>query len=93
MTSSNDWYYMERSDGNDAFIQPFNFVTGIMAFDSYFDDRATATWRWIESEKRQSRRLPLAQVPGDMKSSAVSPRCRSIRTKASVCCTWESDMP
>ena len=43
MTSSNDWYYMERSDGNDAFIQPFNFVTGIMAFDSYFDDRATAT--------------------------------------------------
>jgi phosphate-selective porin OprO/OprP len=42
LTSSNDWYYMERSPGNDAFLLPFNYVTGVMAFDSYWDDRMTA---------------------------------------------------
>ena len=24
-----DWYYMERSPGHDAFLQPFNYVTGM----------------------------------------------------------------
>jgi phosphate-selective porin OprO/OprP len=33
---------MERSSGHEAFLQPFMFVTGVMAFDSYWDDRATA---------------------------------------------------
>ncbi len=41
-TSSNDLYYMERSPGHDAFFQPFQFVTGMMVFDSYWDDRVTA---------------------------------------------------
>jgi len=42
LSSSNDWYYMERSPGHDAFLQPFNYVTGIEAFNSYCDDRITA---------------------------------------------------
>ena len=33
---------MERSDGHDAFFQPFEFVTGIEFCNSYWDDRATA---------------------------------------------------
>ncbi len=42
LTSGNDQYYMERSPGHDAFLQPFQFVDGVKAFDSYWDDRATA---------------------------------------------------
>lgn len=42
LTSGNDLYYMERSPGHDAFFQPFQFVDGVMAFDSFWDDRATA---------------------------------------------------
>ena len=41
LTSSNNWYYMERSPGHDAFLQPFNYVTGIEAFNTWFDDRIT----------------------------------------------------
>lgn len=42
LTSGNNLYYMERSPGHDAFLQPFQFVTGLMAFDSYWDDCVTA---------------------------------------------------
>jgi len=41
-TGVNNQYYMERSDGHDAFFQPFEYVTGIMFFNSYWDDQATA---------------------------------------------------
>jgi phosphate-selective porin OprO/OprP len=41
LTSSNNWYYMERSSGHDAFLQPFNFVNGIEAFNTWCDDRIT----------------------------------------------------
>jgi phosphate-selective porin OprO and OprP len=40
-TSSNNWYYMEYSPGHDAFLQPFNYVTGIQTFNSWCDDRIT----------------------------------------------------
>ncbi len=42
LTSANNEYYMELSDGHDAFLQPFEYVTGIMFFNSYLDDQATA---------------------------------------------------
>jgi phosphate-selective porin OprO/OprP len=42
LTSSNDWYYMERSSGHDAFLQPFNFVNGIESFNTWCDDSVTA---------------------------------------------------
>ncbi len=41
LTSSNYWYYMERSPGHDAFLQPFNYVTGIETFNTWCDDRVT----------------------------------------------------
>lgn len=41
-TSANFLYYMERSSGHEAFLQPFQFVSGVMIFDSYWDERATA---------------------------------------------------
>ena len=41
MTSSNFVYYMERSPQFDAFINRFDYVNGVTAFDSYFDDRLT----------------------------------------------------
>jgi hypothetical protein len=34
-TGASNQYYMERSDGHDAFFQPFEFVTRIMFFNSY----------------------------------------------------------
>jgi phosphate-selective porin OprO/OprP len=40
-TSSNAWYYMERSSLFDAFLDPNNFQNGLMLFDSYLDDRVT----------------------------------------------------
>ena len=40
-TSANDWYYMERSPGNDAFIQPANYVDGVETFNTWCDDRIT----------------------------------------------------
>ena len=64
-TSSNDWYYMERSDAHDAFFQPFNYVTGVMAFDSYWDDRATAAISFAESASKQSRPLHSGAGPGE----------------------------
>ncbi len=41
LTSSNNWYYMERSPAHDAFLQPFNYVTGIETFNAWCDDRVT----------------------------------------------------
>ena len=41
-TGANALYYMEQSDGHDAFFQPFQYVNGIMCCNSYWDDRATA---------------------------------------------------
>ncbi len=41
LTSSSNWYYMERSPGNDAFLLPFNYVTGIETFNTWCDDRIT----------------------------------------------------
>jgi phosphate-selective porin OprO/OprP len=47
-SSSNAWYYMERSSMFDAFYNPNDYQNGLVAFDSYLDDRATlagsATW-------------------------------------------------
>ena len=40
-TGASNQYYMERSDGHDAFFQPFEFVTGIKVLNSYWDDRMT----------------------------------------------------
>ncbi|MGA2259184.1 MAG: hypothetical protein ABSG53_31310 [Thermoguttaceae bacterium] len=40
-TSANALYYMEQSNGHDAFFQPFQYVTGILMFNSYWDDRVT----------------------------------------------------
>jgi phosphate-selective porin OprO/OprP len=40
-TSSNVWYYMERSSVYDAFFDPNNYQNGLMLFNSYLDDRAT----------------------------------------------------
>lgn len=40
-SSSNAWYYMERSSMFDAFLGPNNFQNGLMLFDSYLDDRVT----------------------------------------------------
>ncbi len=41
MTSSNYFYYMERSPQFDAFVNRFDYVNGINFFDSYLDDRVT----------------------------------------------------
>jgi phosphate-selective porin OprO/OprP len=47
-TGSNAWYYMERSSMFDAFYNPNDYQNGVVAFDSFLDDRLTlagsATW-------------------------------------------------
>jgi len=65
LTSSNDWYYMERSPGHDAFLQPFNFVTGIMAFDSYCNDRITAAVAFIRVGKQTISSFGFGTGPGE----------------------------
>jgi phosphate-selective porin OprO/OprP len=41
-TSSNVWYYMERSPVYDAFFNPNDYQSGLMLFNSYLDDQVTA---------------------------------------------------
>jgi phosphate-selective porin OprO/OprP len=41
LSSSNAWYYMERSSLYDAFLGPNDYQNGIEVFDSYFDERMT----------------------------------------------------
>jgi phosphate-selective porin OprO/OprP len=47
-SSSNAWYYMERSSLYDAFLGPNDYQNGVVVFDSYLNDRVTlagsATW-------------------------------------------------
>ena len=63
LTSSSYWYYMERSPGHDAFLQPFQFVTGVMAFDTYCDDRITAALALVRVGK-QTVNARLRSAPG-----------------------------
>jgi phosphate-selective porin OprO and OprP len=55
-SSSNAWYYMERSSMWDAFYNPNDYQNGIVAFDSYFDDRVTlaGSAAWIGKSDIQS---------------------------------------
>ena len=65
LTSSNYWYYMERSPGHDAFLQPFNYVTGIMAFDAYCDDRITAAVAFTRVGKQTITPFGFGAGPGE----------------------------
>ena len=40
-SSTNAYYYMERSSVFDAFWGPNEYQTGLMLFNSYLDDRVT----------------------------------------------------
>src|SRR5262249_7565326 len=42
-TSGNYQYYMERSSLYDAFLDPNQYQSGVQLFNSYLDDRVTAT--------------------------------------------------
>jgi len=55
-SSSNAWYYMERSSMFDAFYNPNDYQNGIVAFDSYLDDCVTlaASAAWINKSTVQS---------------------------------------
>lgn len=65
LTSGNDLYYMERSDGHDAFFQPFQFVAGVMVFDSYFDDRMTAALSVARVGKQTINPFAFGAGPGE----------------------------
>lgn len=55
-SSSNAWYYMERSSMYDAFYNPNDYQNGVVAFDSYWDDRVTlaGSAAWISKADVQS---------------------------------------
>jgi hypothetical protein len=55
-SSSNAWYYMERSSMFDAFYNPNDYQNGVMVFNSYFDDRVTlaGSAAWIGKSNVQS---------------------------------------
>lgn len=55
-SSSNAWYYMERSSMFDAFFNPNDYQNGVVVFDSYFDDRVTlaGSAAWIGKANVQS---------------------------------------
>jgi len=64
LTSSNDWYYMERSPGNDAFLLPFNFVTGVEVFNSFCDDRITGEVAFYRVGKQDVSPFAFGSGPG-----------------------------
>jgi phosphate-selective porin OprO/OprP len=55
-SSSNAWYYMERSSMFDAFYNPNDYQNGIVVFDSYLDDRVTlaGSAAWVGKSDVQS---------------------------------------
>lgn len=55
-TGSNVWYYMERSSMFDAFYNPNDYQNGVVAFDSFLDDRVTlaGSAAWIGKSDVQS---------------------------------------
>lgn len=55
-SSSNAWYYMERSSMFDAFYNPNDYQNGVVIFDSYLDDRVTlaGSAAWIGKANVQS---------------------------------------
>ncbi|MBI3406822.1 MAG: hypothetical protein HY040_00510 [Planctomycetes bacterium] len=55
-TSSNDWYYMERSSLYDALLGPNNYQNGMLLFNSYWDDRVTLAGclAWLSNATVQS---------------------------------------
>jgi phosphate-selective porin OprO/OprP len=53
LTSANYDMFMEREPAFDAFINPFNYASGVMFFDSYLDDRMTFAWSLAQSDKQR----------------------------------------
>jgi phosphate-selective porin OprO/OprP len=55
-SSSNAWYYMERSSMFDAFYNPNDYQNGVVVFDSYLDDRVTlaGSAAWVSKSTVQS---------------------------------------
>jgi phosphate-selective porin OprO/OprP len=55
-SSSNAWYYMERSSMYDAFYGPNDYQNGVVVFNSYLDDRLTlaGSAAWIDKSDIQS---------------------------------------
>ena len=64
LTSSNYWYYMERSPGHDAFLQPFNYVTGIETFNTWCDDRVTGVVAFERVGKQDISPFAFGSGPG-----------------------------
>ena len=64
LTSSNCWYYMERSPGHDAFMQPFNYVTGIETFNTWCDDRVTGAVAFERVGKQDISPFAFGSGPG-----------------------------
>ena len=64
-TGASNQSYMERSDGHDAFFQPFEFVTGIKVFNSYWDDRATAALSLARVGKQTVSPFAFGSGPGE----------------------------
>jgi phosphate-selective porin OprO/OprP len=56
LTSSNAWYYMERSSLYDAFLGPNDYQDGLLVFNSYLDDRVTLAGcvSWVNKATIQS---------------------------------------
>jgi phosphate-selective porin OprO and OprP len=64
ITSSNNWYYMEYSPGHDAFLQPFNYVTGIETFNTWCDDRITGVVAYERVGKNDITPFAFGSGPG-----------------------------
>jgi phosphate-selective porin OprO/OprP len=65
LTSSNVSYYMERSPSFDAFINPFVYASGVMAFDSYLEDHLTAAVSLTRIGKQTMNPFGFGSGPGE----------------------------
>jgi phosphate-selective porin OprO and OprP len=71
LTSANYDMFMEREPAFDAFINPFDYASGVMFFDSYLDDRLTFAWSLAQSDKQRINPFGFGSFPtGDYSVTA-----------------------
>ena len=86
-SSSNAWYYMERSSMFDAFYNPNDYQNGVVVFDSYWDDRVTlaGSAAWIGKSDVQS--FGFGTNEGKYGTGGRLRHCPSTRRRDGTCCT------
>ncbi len=88
LTSTNYFYYMERSPGFDAFINRFDYVDGAMLFDSFFNDRATLSGAVMRTGSTTVNPFGAGAGPGRTVAQSAAPSFPLPPMTTENCCIW-----